>query len=82
LLLYELAKEHRKIAALLQAIARRMAGYRDLPMGRHDRTAMSAPKALEAFEKFAKLEQELLALLQKKLEQDRKMLIEMGGAGR
>jgi hypothetical protein len=32
----ELARGHRKIAAELRATARRMAGYRDLPMGRHD----------------------------------------------
>ena len=42
---------------------------------------MSAPKVLEAFEKFVKLEQELLALLQRRVEQDWTMLTEMGGAG-
>jgi hypothetical protein len=76
----ELTKEHRRIAAQLQATANRMAGYRDLPMGRHDQKAMSAPKVREAFEKFVKLEQELLALLQKRVEQDARMLAEMGGA--
>jgi hypothetical protein len=72
-----LVEEHRRTASALQATARRMAGYRDLPMGRHDPEAMSSPEALEAFEKFVKLEQELLALLQKRLEGDRKMLGEM-----
>lgn len=76
----ELAKEHRRIAAQLQATAMLMSGYRDLPMGRHDQKAMSGPEVVEAFEKFVKLEQELLALLQKRVEQDRKMLIEMGRA--
>jgi hypothetical protein len=42
---------------------------------------MPAPRVLEAFEKFVKLEQELLALLQKRVEQDWRMLVEMGGAG-
>jgi hypothetical protein len=77
----ELAAKHRKIATELQATARQMAGYRDLPMGGHDQKAMSAPNVREAFEKFVRLEQELLALLQKKLEQDRRMLVEMAGGG-
>src|SRR5688572_3225526 len=77
----ELATDHRKIATALQATARQMAGYRDLPMGRHDQKAMSAPNVREAFEKFVRLEQELLALLQGRLEQDRRMLVEMAGSG-
>ena len=32
----ELSREYRKIAAQLQATAKQMAGYQDLPMGRHD----------------------------------------------
>jgi len=76
-----LAKQHRETAAQLQATAREMAGYRDLPMGRHDLEAMSGPKPLQAFEKLVKLEEELLALLQKRVEQHRQMLAEMGGAG-
>ena len=76
-----LAKDHREIASQLQATANKMAGYRDLPMGRHDQRAMSDPKFREAFERFITLEQELLALLQTKVEQDRKMLIQMGRAG-
>lgn len=56
--------------------------YRDLPMGRHDQKAMSTPEILEAFEKFVKVEQELLALLQRRVEQDQRMLTEMGGARR
>ena len=76
----ELVKEQRDIATQLQATASRMAGYRDLPMGRHDPEAMSAPSVLEAFEKLVQCEQELLALLQQRIEQDRKMLIEMRGS--
>jgi hypothetical protein len=75
-----LAKEHRRIATRLEATAKQMAGYRDLPMGRHDPKAMSSPRAIKAFERFVKLEHELVALLQGRLEQDRKMLIEMGKA--
>ncbi len=78
----ELVKEHRIIAKQLHATAKQMAGYRDLPMGRHDQMAMSAPEVLEAFKKFVKLEQELLVLLQRRLEQDRKLLVEMGDLSR
>lgn len=78
----ELAREHRKIATELMATARRMAGFRDLPMGRHDEKAMAGPEALEIFERFVEREHELVGLLQKRLEQDRRMLIEMGRARR
>ena len=75
----ELAKEHRRIASQLMATAKRMAGYRDLPMGRHDGKAMSSPRARETFEQFVKLEHELVTLLQTRLGKDREMLSEMGG---
>jgi hypothetical protein len=77
----KLANDHRKIAAQLQAASGEMAGYRDLPMGRHEQQALSSPQVVEAFEHFVKVEQELLALLQQRVEQDRKMLVEMRGAG-
>jgi hypothetical protein len=73
----ELVSDHRRNAAKLQETARRMAGYRDLPMGRHDMRVMLSRKAIEAFEKFVKLEEELLSMLQKRLEADRKMVAEM-----
>jgi hypothetical protein len=72
-----LVKEHRAIATQLLATAQRMSGHRDLPMGRHDVKAMSSPRALEVFERFVKLEDELVTLLRNRLEQDRKMLVEM-----
>ena len=50
-------------------------------MGRHEEKAMSSPRFREAFEKFVTREQELQALLQKRIEGDRQMLIEMAGAG-
>jgi hypothetical protein len=77
----ELVLDHRRIAAALRETARRMAGYRDLPMGRHDTSVMSSPRAVKAFEKFVKLEEDLMALLQTRGEQDRRMLEEMGRAG-
>lgn len=70
----KLAKEFRDIAARLQATAEHMAGYRNLPMGRHDRQALAGPKVVKAFETFVRLERELLALLQSSVERDQKML--------
>jgi hypothetical protein len=76
-----LAGEHRRAAAELRAIGEEMAGYRDLPMGRHDREAMTSPEVAAAFRRFVTAERELLALLQRRLEQDQRMLAGMNGAG-
>ena len=70
----ELAAAHRDIAARLEATAGRMAGYRDLPMGRHDDAAMAVPRVLEVFESFVQREEALLALLERSVERDRQML--------
>jgi hypothetical protein len=75
-----LIEEHRATAASLRATSEEMAGYRDLPMARHDATALSSPEATEAFERFVRVEQDLLALLQRRTEQDRSLLDEMRGA--
>jgi hypothetical protein len=73
-----LAEDHRRAGLQLEAIGKQMAGYRDLPMGRHDQRAMAAPVVVESFQKFVRIEQELLALLQRRMEQDRQMLVAMG----
>jgi hypothetical protein len=75
----KLATELRRIGEELEAIAAEMVRYRDLPMGRHDEEAMSAPPVRGAFEKFVTLEQSLAALLQEKVAQDRTMLGAMSG---
>jgi hypothetical protein len=75
----QLAQAQRKTAAELRAIAEQMAGYRDLPMGRHDEEAMAAPGNAAAFERFVAVEQELLALVQQRVRQDQAMLGEMHG---
>jgi hypothetical protein len=72
-----LAEEHRRTAAELQATSRAMADQRDLPMGRHDPPVMASPAAVEAFERFVQAERELLALLQERLRQDQEMLAGM-----
>jgi hypothetical protein len=69
-----LARQHRETAALLEAIAREMAAYRDLPMGRHDMQVMAGPEPLAAFERYVRVKRELLALLEETLSQDEAML--------
>ena len=69
-----LVKEFQQIAARLDATAKQMAGYRDLPMGRHDQTAMTHPRVHAIFEAFVKQKRELLALLEKTTERDDQLL--------
>jgi hypothetical protein len=76
----KLANEHRDIAAQLQATSEEMAGYRDLPMGRHDQQALSSPRLVEAFARFVTVEQELLALLRTRVQQDQQMLDDISAA--
>jgi hypothetical protein len=75
------ARDHRQAGLQLQAIGRQMAAYRDLPMGRHDAKAMAAPAVLDSYQRFVRLERELLTLLHHRVEQDRQMLVAMGVAG-
>lgn len=72
-----LAEEQRQAAGRLRAVAGEMAAARDLPMGRHDVQTMSSPEVAEAFQRFVKARQELLAVLQRMAEQDQRMLAEM-----
>jgi hypothetical protein len=69
-----LAEDHRRAGLRLAAIAGQMASSRDLPMGRHDEAAMAAPTVLHSFQRFVRLEEDLVTLLQHRLEQDRQML--------
>lgn len=66
-------------ASRLDAVAREMAGYRDLPMGRHDMEAMTQPRVEENFGAFVGRKQELLTLLRESIESDRHMLDQMDG---
>jgi hypothetical protein len=70
----ELVKEFRQIAAQLYVAADHMAGYRDLPMGRHDEQAMAHPSVRETFEAFVKQKQELMSLLEQTAERDNNLL--------
>ena len=53
-----------QVASQLDALAREMAAYRDLPMGRHDMEAMTQPRVGERFEEFVKRKRDLLTMLQ------------------
>jgi hypothetical protein len=75
-----LAEEQRQAAARLRAVAGEMAAARDLPMGRHDTQTMTSPEVADAFQRFVKDKQELLALLQRMAEHDQRLLGEMGQA--
>ena len=73
----KLLKELRQVAAQLAVTADQMAGYRDLPMGRHDQKAMTHPRVREAFEQFVLRKQELMELLQSMEDRDRQLLAMM-----
>jgi hypothetical protein len=77
----ELASAHRRIAIELSDTAHRMAGYRELPMGRHDMAAMMSPAPRHAFAGFVKHEEALAALLRTRLVADHAMLDMMAAAG-
>jgi hypothetical protein len=74
-----LTEEHRQAAARLRSVSREMAAARDLPMGRHDQTALTSPEVADAFQRFVTAKQQLLALLQQLQEQDRRLLAELAG---
>jgi hypothetical protein len=76
----ELAQALRKVGDDLRAAATRMAGYRSLAMGKHDSAVLSAPRAVQALEKFVRMEGEIVALLQRRLVNDRWMLDQMRGS--
>jgi len=69
-----LALELRAISTQLTAIEKRMAGYHDLPMGRHDEGRMAGPHAAAAFEQFVQRERRLLSLLTASIGEHESML--------
>jgi hypothetical protein len=75
----KLAQEFRAISSALHGVAEDMVGYRDLPMGRHDMRAMSGAKAVDAFAKFVRIEQELMGQLRHAVARDQSMLAAMRG---
>jgi hypothetical protein len=72
-----LDEEYRLVSSLLKSTAATMAGYRDLPMGRHDVRMLGSEENAETFARFLKVEQELSDLLQGSMERDQNMLGQM-----
>ena len=59
----------RGLAPQLRTVAEQMAGYRDLPMARHDPEAMASADARGALETLVHAEQEMLSVLQKQVDE-------------
>ena len=74
-----LVAQQRRIAEQLQAVADEMAGYADLPMGRHDPALMASRRVAEAFRQFVEAEKAALALLEQRVAGDDAMLSEIEG---
>jgi len=73
----KLVYEHREIADQLKETAVEMEGYGSLPMGKHDQKKLSNPVVINAFKKYTNLEQEVLMILNKQIEQDQEMIAEV-----
>ena len=69
----------RDVAVALRSLGDQMAGSRDLPMGGHDVARLSAPPAVQAFEEYARITRDLLALLQESDARNQQMLAMMRG---
>jgi hypothetical protein len=69
-----LVQKHRDVAMRLRTISEAMAGYRDLPMGKHDMQVMQSRELFGAFEDLVKVERELLTLLDKQVGEHEQML--------
>jgi hypothetical protein len=77
----ELVDAHRLTAAQLEATARRMAAYRDLPMGAHDMAVMMSARSADTFARLVAAEEELAELMRTRLDEHRAMLGEMNASG-
>jgi hypothetical protein len=76
-----LIDQHRQASDLLSKMGRQMATCRDLPPAKHDPEAASSRRVLEAFETVVKHEREILALLEKRVQEHQRMLVELVAAG-
>jgi len=70
----KLVKELKQAALELHVSANQMAGYRDLPMGKHTEKEMMHPRVRDTFERFLSEKRELLSLLQETAERDQTIL--------
>jgi hypothetical protein len=77
-----LVNKYQAVAGQLHALAEEMAGYRDLPMARHEMAIMTDPKMAETFAQVVRAKEDLLANVQERIEGERQMLAEMRGIGK
>jgi hypothetical protein len=69
-----LVEAHRASAEQLRSISLRMAGSRDLPMGRHDHRVMTSADGARRFATLVNHEESLAALLESLVAEHRRML--------
>src|SRR5690349_6997086 len=69
-----LTKQFRQIADQLQRVTQEMAGYRDLPMGRHEQQTLTHPRIRAAFENFVQQKRDLITLLEQVAGRDHQLL--------
>ena len=69
-----LIDEFRGLAPHLRTVAEQMAGYRDLPMAKHDPADMSSPEASAALQDLVTFETELMTFLQASVDEHRRIL--------
>jgi uncharacterized protein YndB with AHSA1/START domain len=74
----KLVKEHKDIATRLMTAAHTMYSYYNLPSARHDEDKLSNPAIGAAFKRFNNLEEELTAMLKKRMKKDKRILAEIG----
>lgn len=77
-----LVKELKQSALQLHLTANQMAGYYDLPMGRHNMKEMTRPLVREVFERFMKEKRDLLSLLERTMQRDDQILATMPPSGK
>src|SRR5689334_10091614 len=73
----KLVKELKQSALQLHLTANQMAGYRDMPMGRHNMKEMTHPRVRDAFERFLKEKRDLFSLLERTMQRDNQILESM-----
>jgi hypothetical protein len=77
-----LVKELKQSALHLHLTANQMAGYRDMPMGRHNMKEMNHPRVPEMFDRFMKEKRDLLTLLEGTMQRDNQIMETMSPSGK
>ena len=72
-----LVREQRTLASGLEALARAMDGYRDLPVAKHDMVPLTDQTSREMLSAFIQAEEDVLTLLRDRTQEHRAMLNEI-----